>query len=169
MARREISLEDKQAWMRERHTAPVLGDGLPDITAFERHFTSKELAGLWRFDESTIRRMFQDISSSVLDHKETAEKLEPHCRHSKEVHRYDRRAVVLEKGRPTLLWVPASPNCTWIPSRASVPAASGRYGATRTSHGGKLQNPSLRRSGHDAAVDRQHDSGDVDRLIGGEE
>jgi hypothetical protein len=60
MARGEISLEDKQAWMRERHTAPVLGDGLPDITAFERHFTPKELARLWCLDETTIRRMFQD-------------------------------------------------------------------------------------------------------------
>jgi hypothetical protein len=27
---------------------------------FERHFTPKELAELWRLDESTIRRLFQD-------------------------------------------------------------------------------------------------------------
>ena len=26
----------------------------------ERHFTPKELAELWRLDESTIRRLFQD-------------------------------------------------------------------------------------------------------------
>jgi hypothetical protein len=29
---------------------------------FERHYTPKELAELWRLDESTIRRMFQDES-----------------------------------------------------------------------------------------------------------
>jgi hypothetical protein len=27
---------------------------------FERHFTPQELAELWRLDESTIRRLFQD-------------------------------------------------------------------------------------------------------------
>ena len=27
---------------------------------FERHFTPRELAELWKLDESTIRRMFQD-------------------------------------------------------------------------------------------------------------
>jgi len=27
---------------------------------FERHYTPKELAALWRLDESTVRRMFQD-------------------------------------------------------------------------------------------------------------
>jgi hypothetical protein len=32
----------------------------PDGTAFERHFTPVELARLWKFDESTIRRMFID-------------------------------------------------------------------------------------------------------------
>jgi hypothetical protein len=29
-------------------------------TAFEHHFTPQELAELWKFDESTIRRMFID-------------------------------------------------------------------------------------------------------------
>lgn len=27
---------------------------------FERHFTAAELGALWKLDESTIRRMFQD-------------------------------------------------------------------------------------------------------------
>jgi hypothetical protein len=31
-----------------------------DGTAFERHYTPRELAELWKFDESTIRRMFID-------------------------------------------------------------------------------------------------------------
>lgn len=60
MQRNGHSLEDKQAWMRERHAVPHPVDGLPHITAFERHFTPKELAGLWCLDETTIRRMFQD-------------------------------------------------------------------------------------------------------------
>ena len=29
-------------------------------TAFERHFTPKQLADLWLFHESTVRRMFID-------------------------------------------------------------------------------------------------------------
>jgi hypothetical protein len=29
---------------------------------FEKHFTVKELASLWILDESTIRRMFQDVT-----------------------------------------------------------------------------------------------------------
>lgn len=32
----------------------------------------------------------------------------------------------------------------------------------------KLQCTSLQRTGHDAAIDRQHDAGDVDRLVAGE-
>ncbi len=32
----------------------------PAVTAFERHYTAKELAALWNLDETTIRRMFQD-------------------------------------------------------------------------------------------------------------
>jgi hypothetical protein len=54
------SLDHKQAWMRERHVPPQPVDGLPHVIAFERHFTPKELAGLWCLDETTIRRMFQD-------------------------------------------------------------------------------------------------------------
>jgi hypothetical protein len=29
--------------------------------AFGRHFTAAELADIWRLDETTIRRMFQDV------------------------------------------------------------------------------------------------------------
>lgn len=60
MHRNGHSLEEKQAWMRERHSPPQPIDGLPHVTAFERHFTPKELARLWGLDETTIRRMFQD-------------------------------------------------------------------------------------------------------------
>jgi hypothetical protein len=30
------------------------------VDPFERHYTPKELAELWRVDESTIRRLFRD-------------------------------------------------------------------------------------------------------------
>lgn len=33
---------------------------MPDETAFERHFTPKQLADLWHLHESTIRRLFLD-------------------------------------------------------------------------------------------------------------
>ena len=33
---------------------------LAQADPFERHYTPKELAEVWRLDESTIRRMFQD-------------------------------------------------------------------------------------------------------------
>jgi hypothetical protein len=38
------------------------GQAAPRIeqTAFERHFTPKQLADLWLFHESTVRRMFID-------------------------------------------------------------------------------------------------------------
>lgn len=38
-----------------------------DSNAFEPHYTAKELAELWKLDESTIRRMFQD-EPGVLKH-----------------------------------------------------------------------------------------------------
>jgi len=31
-----------------------------EIHPFERHFTPQELAEIWRLDETTIRRIFQD-------------------------------------------------------------------------------------------------------------
>lgn len=31
-----------------------------DVRPFERHFTPQELAEIWRLDETTIRRIFQD-------------------------------------------------------------------------------------------------------------
>jgi hypothetical protein len=41
-----------------------------DGTATERHFTPKELAVLWRLDESTIRRMFIDEPGVMIYGKE---------------------------------------------------------------------------------------------------
>ncbi len=36
------------------------GTGNTAVVAFERHFTAQELAELWKLDETTIRRIFQD-------------------------------------------------------------------------------------------------------------
>ena len=41
-----------------------------DGTAFEHHFTPRELAELWKFDESTIRRMFIDEPGVMINGKE---------------------------------------------------------------------------------------------------
>ena len=43
---------------------------LPAGTAFEHHFTPRELAELWKFDESTIRRMFIDEPGVLIYGKE---------------------------------------------------------------------------------------------------
>jgi len=32
----------------------------PQADPFERHYTPQELAQVWRLDESTVRRLFQD-------------------------------------------------------------------------------------------------------------
>ena len=39
-------------------------------TAFEHHFTPRELADLWKLDESTIRRMFMDEPGVMIYGKE---------------------------------------------------------------------------------------------------
>jgi hypothetical protein len=41
-----------------------------DGAAFEHHFTPRELAELWKFDESTIRRMFIDEPGVMIYGKE---------------------------------------------------------------------------------------------------
>jgi hypothetical protein len=41
-----------------------------DGTAFEHHYTPRELADLWKLDESTIRRMFVDEPGVMVYGKE---------------------------------------------------------------------------------------------------
>jgi hypothetical protein len=41
-------------------SSPVIHAPLDERTAFGRHFTAAELGELWKLDESTIRRLFQD-------------------------------------------------------------------------------------------------------------
>lgn len=45
--------------MRERRT-PVQLPEQPGVVVFERHYTPKELAAVWRLDQTTIRRLFID-------------------------------------------------------------------------------------------------------------
>ncbi len=33
---------------------------MPGVVAFERHYSPKELAELWGFNPTTVRRMFED-------------------------------------------------------------------------------------------------------------
>lgn len=44
--------------LRDHATVVRICDSIP--SAFDRHFTAAELGELWKLDESTIRRMFQD-------------------------------------------------------------------------------------------------------------
>ena len=54
------TLADRQRLMRERG-APVQLPERPGVIVFERHYTPKELAAVWRLDETTIRRLFIDV------------------------------------------------------------------------------------------------------------
>ena len=53
------TLADRQRQMRERR-APVQLPEQPGVIVFERHYMPKELAAVWRLDETTIRRLFID-------------------------------------------------------------------------------------------------------------
>ena len=53
------TLADRQRLMRERQ-APVQLPEQPGVIVFERHYMPKELAAVWRLDETTIRRLFID-------------------------------------------------------------------------------------------------------------
>ena len=53
------TLADRQRFMRERGV-PVQLPEQPGVVVFERHYTPKELAAVWRLDETTIRRLFID-------------------------------------------------------------------------------------------------------------
>ena len=59
MKRNAANLEDRQRMMRERHV-PVEATPRPGLLAFARHYTPKELASIWRLDQTTVRRLFID-------------------------------------------------------------------------------------------------------------
>ena len=52
-----VNLEDRQPRMRERHSPPAPPE---TASAFETHYTPRQVAELWGVDESTIRRLFAD-------------------------------------------------------------------------------------------------------------
>ena len=51
--------------MRERQSAAespsAMSAGGGKVIALERHYRPKDLAELWGLDESTVRRLFQDV------------------------------------------------------------------------------------------------------------
>jgi len=56
-----MSLEQKQAWMQERHQAQGSPSGvstfLPSFA--ERHYTVAEVAALWNLSPDSVRRIFE--------------------------------------------------------------------------------------------------------------
>ena len=60
--RNGVSLEDKQRWMRERHTpAPAEASATPGGGPFqEKHYAPAELAALWGLSPDAVRRLFED-------------------------------------------------------------------------------------------------------------
>jgi uncharacterized protein involved in type VI secretion and phage assembly len=58
MGRREISLDQKQERMRERHSS--VAHALPTVAPFtERHYSVPEVAAMWNLSPDAIRRIFQ--------------------------------------------------------------------------------------------------------------
>ena len=55
----EISSEEKQEWMREKHSAdPALSTAFSIFT--ERHYTVAEVAASWNLSEDAVRKIFQN-------------------------------------------------------------------------------------------------------------
>ena len=66
MSRGNVSLDDKQRWMREKHSV-CAGVPMPAaqpsvaMSAFaERHFSVAEVASLWNLSPDAIRDLFHD-------------------------------------------------------------------------------------------------------------
>jgi len=62
MSKRKADLADRQRSMKEWHAPSQSLADLRDegIYCFEPHFTPKELAGFWKLNETTVRRLVQD-------------------------------------------------------------------------------------------------------------
>jgi hypothetical protein len=50
-----VSLEQKQAWMREKHSAPADQSTKPT----ERHYTVAEVAAMWSLSDDAVRKIFE--------------------------------------------------------------------------------------------------------------
>jgi len=59
MSRNGITVEQKQSWMRERHsvaTPPVPAQGVFS----ERHYNVAEIAAMWNLSPDAVRKLFDD-------------------------------------------------------------------------------------------------------------
>ena len=60
MRRNGTSLDQKQEWMREKHSPTVSPSATPPATTFtEHHYTVAEIAYMWNLAPDTVRRMFE--------------------------------------------------------------------------------------------------------------
>jgi hypothetical protein len=58
MPRREISLDQKQERMRERHSG--IAPASPMVAPFtERHYSASEVAAMWNLSPDAVRKLFQ--------------------------------------------------------------------------------------------------------------
>ena len=57
MSSRHTSLEERQRWLRERHSADEQANGL-DFA--QRHYSVPQLAELWNLSPDAVRRLFED-------------------------------------------------------------------------------------------------------------
>ncbi len=58
-ARDGITLDQKEAWMRETHSGAMAA--IPPASIFtERHYTIAEIAGLWNVSIDFVRRLFAE-------------------------------------------------------------------------------------------------------------
>ena len=58
MARNGISLEQKQEWMREKHSPISVPIAAPGAFA-ERHYSVAEVAAMWSLSQDAVRKIFQ--------------------------------------------------------------------------------------------------------------
>jgi hypothetical protein len=57
-ARDGINLEQKQAWMRDKHSGAMAS--IPSASIFtERHYTVAEIATMWNLSQDAVRRIFE--------------------------------------------------------------------------------------------------------------
>jgi hypothetical protein len=59
MARRQISIEDKQRWMRERQAGATLVAG-PVTVVTEHHYSVADIAEMWGLSHDAVRKIFHN-------------------------------------------------------------------------------------------------------------
>lgn len=68
MPKREATLEDKQRWMRDRHSSSrsTQDDSSLDGGPFEAHYTVADLAQRWKLSPDAVRRLFEEEPSILM-------------------------------------------------------------------------------------------------------